>query len=102
MAKTGIKWRSATASDPGRVRAENQDRGYVDDERGIFLVVDGLGGHAAGEKAAETAVEAIRERDGRAGRRSRGSESGAPSRRPIIESANWPRRTKPGAAWPAC
>jgi PPM family protein phosphatase len=55
--KTG--WRSATASDAGRVRAENQDRAYADDELGIFLVVDGLGGHAAGEKAAETAVETV-------------------------------------------
>jgi PPM family protein phosphatase len=59
MAKT-LEWRSATASDPGRMRAENQDRAYADDEQGIFLVVDGLGGHAAGEKAAETAVEAVR------------------------------------------
>src|SRR5580692_425304 len=59
MAKT-LEWRSATASDPGRMRAENQDRVYADDELGIFLVVDGLGGHAAGEKAAETAVEVIR------------------------------------------
>jgi PPM family protein phosphatase len=58
MAKT-LEWRSATASDPGRMRAENQDRAYADDERGIFLVVDGLGGHAAGEKAAEIAVETI-------------------------------------------
>jgi serine/threonine protein phosphatase PrpC len=54
-------WRSAMLSDPGRVRLENQDRAYADDERGIFLVVDGLGGHAAGEKAAETAVETILE-----------------------------------------
>jgi len=59
MAKT-LEWRSATASDPGRMRAENQDRAYADDERGIFLVADGLGGHAAGEKAAEMAIEAIR------------------------------------------
>jgi PPM family protein phosphatase len=59
MAKI-LEWRSATASDPGRVRAENQDRAYANDELGIFLVVDGLGGHAAGEKAAETAVKAIR------------------------------------------
>jgi len=59
MAKT-LEWRSATASDPGRMRAENQDRAYADDELGIFLVVDGLGGHAAGEKAAETAVDVIR------------------------------------------
>ncbi len=42
------------------MRAENQDRGYLDDSLGIFLVVDGLGGHAAGETAAETAVEVIR------------------------------------------
>lgn len=60
MAKT-LEWRSGAASDPGRMRAENQDRAYADDDLGIFLVVDGLGGHAAGEKAAETAVDAIRE-----------------------------------------
>ncbi len=54
------KWRSAALSHPGLVRIENQDRSYVDDNLGIFLVVDGLGGHAAGEKAAETAVEVIR------------------------------------------
>jgi serine/threonine protein phosphatase PrpC len=54
------KWRSGAVTHPGRMRAENQDRGYVDDNLGIFLVVDGLGGHAAGEKAAETAMEAIR------------------------------------------
>jgi serine/threonine protein phosphatase PrpC len=58
--QSGYAWRSATASDPGRMRAENQDRAHADDEQGIFLVVDGLGGHAAGEKAAETAVEIIR------------------------------------------
>lgn len=58
MAKT-LEWRSAAASDPGRMRDENQDRAYANDELGIFLVVDGLGGHAAGEKAAETAVESI-------------------------------------------
>jgi len=63
MAKTlewKTAWRSATASDPGRLRAENQDRAYADDHLGTFLVVDGLGGHAAGEKAAETAIEVIR------------------------------------------
>ncbi len=53
------KWRSGSATDPGRLRTENQDRSYSDDARGLFLVVDGLGGHAAGEKAAETALEVI-------------------------------------------
>ena len=56
-----MAWASGMASDAGRVRAENQDRAYADDERGIFLVVDGLGGHAAGERAAEIAVAAVRE-----------------------------------------
>ncbi|HUA18223.1 MAG TPA: protein phosphatase 2C domain-containing protein [Bryobacteraceae bacterium] len=54
-------WRSAAASEAGAVRAENQDRVFVDHERGIFLVVDGLGGHAAGEMAAETAANVIRQ-----------------------------------------
>jgi PPM family protein phosphatase len=59
MART-LAWRSATASHPGRMRLENQDRVYANDESGIFLVVDGLGGHAAGERAAEVAVQTIR------------------------------------------
>jgi PPM family protein phosphatase len=46
-------------SDVGRKRAENEDRFFIDAPRGIFLVVDGLGGHAAGERAAEIAVDII-------------------------------------------
>ena len=53
---------SAAASDMGRRRTNNEDRYYIDPERGIFAVIDGVGGHAAGEQAAETAVEVIRER----------------------------------------
>jgi serine/threonine protein phosphatase PrpC len=56
-----VQWRSGVATDTGLVRASNEDRYWLDDEDGIFLVVDGVGGHAAGETAAETAVEAIRE-----------------------------------------
>jgi len=54
------KWRSGIATDSGHVREENQDRSYVDDEHGVFLVIDGVGGHAGGEKAAETALNVIR------------------------------------------
>jgi PPM family protein phosphatase len=54
--------RCAGASDPGRVRKNNEDRFHLDAERGFFLVVDGLGGEAAGEKAAEIAVDRIRAR----------------------------------------
>jgi len=60
MVKTGLRY--AGASDPGRVRQNNEDRFYLDAERGFFLVVDGLGGEAAGEKAAEIAVDRIRAR----------------------------------------
>jgi len=56
------KLRLASASDPGRVRRNNEDALHVDPERGIFLVVDGIGGQAAGEKAAEIAVGRLRAR----------------------------------------
>ena len=56
------KLKLAGASDPGRVRRNNEDALHVDAERGIFLVVDGIGGQAAGEKAAEIAVGRVRAR----------------------------------------
>ena len=60
MVKTKV--RHAGASDPGRVRRNNEDAFHIDAERGIFLVVDGIGGQAAGEKAAEIAVDRVRAR----------------------------------------
>ena len=54
--------RYAAGSDSGRVRSNNEDRVYCDAGRGIFLVVDGIGGQAAGEHAAEIAVKMIRSR----------------------------------------
>jgi serine/threonine protein phosphatase PrpC len=56
------KLRCAGRTDPGRIRRNNEDAFYIDRDRGIFLVVDGIGGQAAGEKAAEIAVERIRAR----------------------------------------
>jgi serine/threonine protein phosphatase PrpC len=56
---------AAGATDPGRVRNSNEDRLHVDADRGIFLVVDGVGGHAAGEVAATIARDVIVERLGR-------------------------------------
>jgi serine/threonine protein phosphatase PrpC len=49
------------ASDTGHVRDHNEDRYWIDAGRGVFLVVDGVGGHAAGERAAEIAVAGIRD-----------------------------------------
>ena len=48
-------------TDTGRVREHNEDRYWIDPERGAFLVVDGVGWQTAGERAAEIAVAAIRE-----------------------------------------
>ena len=56
---TVAAWRSAMATDTGLQRANNEDRVFVDEARGVFLVIDGVGGHAAGEKAAEAALEII-------------------------------------------
>jgi PPM family protein phosphatase len=53
---------AAAASDPGLVRENNEDRFHCDPSRGLFIVVDGVGGHAAGEKAAETALAMLRTR----------------------------------------
>jgi serine/threonine protein phosphatase PrpC len=46
-------------SDVGRVREGNEDAFYVAPEQGLLVVADGLGGHAAGEVAAELAIESI-------------------------------------------
>ncbi len=54
--------RAAHLSDPGLQREHNEDRCHADSQRGIFIVVDGVGGQAAGERAADTALAKLRER----------------------------------------
>jgi len=56
------KLRCAGDSHPGMVRTNNEDRLHLDPDRGIFLVIDGIGGHAAGEKAADIAMGRVRAR----------------------------------------
>jgi serine/threonine protein phosphatase PrpC len=56
------KLRCAGDSHPGMVRTNNEDRFHFDPDRGIFLVIDGIGGHAAGEKAADIAMGRVRAR----------------------------------------
>ncbi len=50
---------SAGHTDVGRKRVQNEDRILMDPQRGIYLVVDGVGGHAAGERAAGIAADII-------------------------------------------
>jgi PPM family protein phosphatase len=50
---------TAFRSDPGRVRTNNEDLALVDPARGVFGVIDGVGGSAAGEVAAAVARDVI-------------------------------------------
>src|SRR5580765_7217394 len=52
----------AACSHPGRGREKNEDRYELDPRAGFMLVVDGVGGNAAGEVAAGLAADAIRRR----------------------------------------
>ncbi|MEA2702787.1 MAG: family protein phosphatase, partial [Actinomycetota bacterium] len=53
--------RGGAATDVGRVRQINEDRYLCDDEDGLYAVADGVGGHQAGEVAAQTAVETLQQ-----------------------------------------
>jgi serine/threonine protein phosphatase PrpC len=54
MRRTGV-----ALTDLGRKRASNEDAFFIDDELGLYVVADGMGGHAAGEIASREAVDTL-------------------------------------------
>jgi serine/threonine protein phosphatase PrpC len=47
------------ATDVGKRRKSNEDSYFLDDRLGLYVVADGMGGHAAGEVASSEAIDAI-------------------------------------------
>lgn len=48
-------------SDVGTVRENNEDCFFIDQENGLFMVADGMGGHAYGEVASQLTVDTVKQ-----------------------------------------
>jgi protein phosphatase len=55
-------------TDVGRGRSANEDAFVADQDRGLYAVADGMGGHRAGEVASATAIETLQSAFGTGGR----------------------------------
>jgi protein phosphatase len=60
-----LRYVAAAKTDVGQKRQGNEDRFCLDPTLGLYVVADGMGGHAAGEVASRLAVETIHESMGK-------------------------------------
>ena len=56
-----IEIQSSGITDVGRRRKQNEDSLFYNDQMGLYVVADGMGGHKAGEVASKLVVETIRD-----------------------------------------
>jgi len=87
-----VVFSSHFATDVGRRRKNNEDACLVDDELGLWVVADGMGGQAAGEIASQQAVETVHGmvRQGLTGSRQvapAGAEARSVNHERVLESA---------------
>ncbi|MBX3248222.1 MAG: Stp1/IreP family PP2C-type Ser/Thr phosphatase [Myxococcales bacterium] len=52
---------AAGETNVGKKRAHNEDNYAIDDEDHLYVVADGMGGHASGEVASQMAIDTLRE-----------------------------------------
>lgn len=54
-----LTWRGAGLTDVGKVRSTNQDTFAIDNQLGLWVVADGMGGHAGGGIASQLATDSV-------------------------------------------